>query len=306
MKNRPHLPIKLPPTTIWRTGQRLIMVLIGTLFVALGYSLFQVPFNLAAGGVGGLSIIINALTGLPAGVTYLLLNIPLLIIGFVSLGRWRFLGYTIVSVFVFSFAVDFFSFYLPGVLEEFPITDDMLLSAVYAGIISGIGNGFVYRAGGTMGGTNVIGRLIQRRTGIPLSQSYLYADGLIILLAGLVFGWEIALHAFLTLFIMGMASDFVLEGPSMVRNVTIITNYPEELTQALMVGLRQGASHWYITGSYTGKPRAMVMCTVYRSQVNDLKHIVANMDPDAFLVIGQSHQALGGGFLSLRKERDRD
>jgi uncharacterized membrane-anchored protein YitT (DUF2179 family) len=94
----------------------------------------------------------------------------------------------------------------------------------------------------------------------------------------------------------------VLEGPSQVRSATIITNEPQALTLALMQGLRQGASQWEITGSYTGKQRAMVWCTVSRAQVNDLKYIVANVDPDAFIVIGQSHQALGGGFLSLRRE----
>jgi uncharacterized membrane-anchored protein YitT (DUF2179 family) len=122
----------------------------------------------------------------------------------------------------------------------------------------------------------------------------------VIVAAGLIFGWDMALHAMLTLFLSGIATDFAMEGPSTVRTATIVTNNPDALTHALLVGLKQGASQWHATGSYTGKDRSMVFCTVYRSQVNDLKYIVATVDPTAFVVIGQAHQALGGGFMHLR------
>jgi uncharacterized membrane-anchored protein YitT (DUF2179 family) len=147
----------------------------------------------------------------------------------------------------------------------------------------------------------VIGRIIQIKTVFPLSQAYLYTDGLIIFVSGIIFGWEIALHALLTLFVIGMASDFVIEGPSFVRTATIITDSPSDVTQALMFGLDRGASQWEITGSYTGKTRSMVFCTIYRSQVNELKQIVAAVDDDAFVVIGNAHQALGGGFMILKR-----
>ncbi len=289
--------------TIWRAIRRSLMVIIGTIIIAIGYSLFQVPFNLAAGGISGLSIVLFPLTQIPVGTMFFLLNLPLLILGFYTLGRWRFLAYTLLSVVVFSFSTDVLNTYLPRLLTVYPVTDDMLLSSIYAGIIMGLGNGMVYRAGGTMGGTNVIGRIIQRKTGLPLSQTYMYTDGIIIVLSGVVFGWEIALHGLLIVFVVGMASDFALEGPSVIRTVTIVTDEPEELTKALMVGLNKGASHWNITGSYTGQTRSMVMCTVYRSQVNDLRYIVAMTDPDAFMVIGNAHQAHGGGFMWLKADK---
>jgi uncharacterized membrane-anchored protein YitT (DUF2179 family) len=287
----------------WRTLQRLFIIAVGSIIAALGFSLFQLPYNLAAGGVSGLAVVISPVSGIPAGTVVLLLNIPLLVLGYFYLGRWRFLGYTLFSVLLFSFAVDFFASAFAatatsGMLE--PLTDDMLLSAVYAGIVVGLGNGLVFRGGATMGGTNVIGRMMQLRTGIPLSQVYLYTDGVVILLSALVFGWDAALHAMLALFLAGLASDFAMEGPSTVRAATIVTNKPEEVTEALRVGLRRGASHWDVTGSYTGQKRSMVFCTITRSQVNDLKYIMANTDPEAFVVIGEAHQALGGGFTRLR------
>lgn len=286
--------------SLWHIARRLIVITIGSVIAALGYSIFQVPYNIVAGGVSGIGIIINYFTGWPVGIMFLFMNIPLLIIGFFNLGRFQFLIYTLLGVIVFSVASDMFVVFLPNAMEEYPVTDDKLLSAIYAGIVYGIGNGMVFRAGGTLGGTNIIGRILQRKTGIPLSQVYLYSDGAVIVFAGAVFGWELALHGLLTLFIIGMATDFVMEGPSMVRTATIISNYPDELIQALMVGLQRGSSKWNITGGYTGQTRSMVWCTINRSQVQELKQIVAKVDPDAFLVIGNAHQALGSGFLPLK------
>lgn len=283
-----------------RSLRRSLLLFIGVLVSALGYSLFQIPYNIAAGGVSGISIIIHEFTGWPIGVMILLMNVPLWFLGYYYLGGWRFLSRTIVAVIMFSTAVDLFNRYLPQLLDEFPITNDILLSALYGGIIGGIGGGLVYRAGGTMGGTSIVGRILQLKTGTPLSQVYFYTDGLIILVAGLVFGWEVALYALLTLFLNGLASDYTLEGPSIVRTVTIITDRPQEVARALIDGLGRGVSQWEITGAYTGQAHMMLMCTVYRPQVNELKQIVAEADREAFVTIGTAHQALGFGFSPLR------
>ncbi len=306
----PHPPISNPRPAkkrsslvgrkIWVEAQRLLLMTLGTILAALGYSLFQIPYNIAAGGIGGISIIINHFTGWPEGTLYFVMNIPLLVLGFFYLGRWPFVVRTLVAVFIFSVATDMFLTYLPNLVPEYPLTQDVLLSAVYGGLVGGVGGGLIYRAGSTMGGTGIIGRIIQKKTGVPLSQIYLYTDGMIVLAAGAVFGWEIALYALLTLFLNGIATDYTLEGPSSVRTATIITTRAEEMTQALMTGLGHGVSQWEIKGGYTGEPRAMLRCTVYRPQVNDLKRIVAEVDKTAFVTIGVTHQALGSKFLPLR------
>lgn len=290
---------RLAFSRIWQETERVFTMSAGSLLAALGYSLFQVPHNIAAGGLGGVCIIVNYFTGWPVGVMYLLLNIPLLALGYFYLGRWRFVIHTVLSVVVFSVSTDLFTAYLPLFIPNYPLTANVLLSAIYGGIVGGLGGGLVYRAGSTIGGTGIIGRIIQQKTSTPLSQIYLYTDGLIIVVAGMIFGWEIALYAMLTLFLGGMASDYVLEGPSVVRTITVITNYPQEVAQAFIRGLGRGVSHWEITGSYTGEKHGMLMCTVYRSQVNDVRRIVAEIDPAAFVVIGEAHQALGFGFTPL-------
>ncbi len=276
---------------------------LGAVIVAIGFSLFQVPFNLAAGGITGVAIIIRNFIELPTGALFLILNLPLMFIGYRYLGRWQFLIRTILSVLVFSITTDFLSYVMPKVLVNFPMTSNMLLSSIYAGLVTGIGSGLIYRAGGTIGGTSVITRIIQRRTGIPLSQLYLIVDGTIIILAVFTFGWEIALHAMLVLMVAGIASDFALEGPSVVRTASIVTDQPRELAEALMGRLHRGVSIWEITGGYTGQKRSMVFCTVNRAQISEIKQVVSDVNPDAFVVIGNAQQALGNGFQHVKRRK---
>ncbi len=287
------IPRRSVPLT-WRTARRLVMLLVGSCLMALAYAVFQVPFNLAAGGLSGAALLIAHVVDLPPGAIVFALNIPVLALGYRHLGGWRFLVYTLVSVAVFSLATDLLLATVPTLVPSFPLTDDLLLSTIYAGLLGGIGGGLVFRAGGTPGGTNTIGRLIQRRTGLPLSQSYLYVDGLIILLAVAAFGWDIALHALLLILMMGISSDFVMQGPGMIRVVTIITDRPQEVTQGLGETLHQHISRWTVTDSETGATHAMLQCAVYRSQLNDVRHVLAQTDPWALVTIGSAHQVLGG------------
>lgn len=280
---------------------RLLLIVVGAVLAGLGFSLFQVPYNIAAGGVSGIAILINHFTGWPISVMYLVMNVPLFVLGFFYLGRWRFLISTALAVLLFSFTTGVGNQYLPTVLAEWPITDNILLSAIYAGLIGGIGGGLLYLAGATMGGTAIIGRIIQVKTGLSLSQIYLFVDGAIVLAAGIVFGWEIALYAMLTLLLSGQAADFVMEGPSRARTAMVITTEPEAITRALIAELGRGVSYWDAVGGYTGEKRTVVMCTIYRPQVGELKRVVASHDPHAFVIIGTTQQALGEGFTELRQ-----
>jgi uncharacterized membrane-anchored protein YitT (DUF2179 family) len=115
-----------------------------------------------------------------------------------------------------------------------------------------------------MGGTAIIGRVIQIKTGIPLSQIYLFVDGAIIIVAALVFGWETALYAMLTLLLSGLATDYVLEGPSRARTATIITTQHDAMIKTLMNELGRGVSYWEGYGGFTGEKRTIILCTIYR------------------------------------------
>jgi uncharacterized membrane-anchored protein YitT (DUF2179 family) len=266
------------------------LLTIGSVILAVNFDLFLAPFNIAPGGVSGAAIIIYEFTGWPKGLTMLVLTLPMLIIGFFYLGRFRFLVRAFYVTLAYSLGVDALVIFLPAG----GVTKDLLLNALYGGIIGGIGIGLIYRGGTSPAGTSVISRVIQLKTGIPNSQLYILIDGGVILIAGLVFGWEMALYAFITLFTWGFVADYVLEGPSVVRTVFIVTDSPEAVSQVLMDRLGVGVTGWAVKGMFSQTEHTTLFCTVIRSDVNVLKAIVNDADPKAFMVIAQGHQTKGG------------
>jgi uncharacterized membrane-anchored protein YitT (DUF2179 family) len=265
------------------------LLTMGSVILAVNFDLFLAPFNIAPGGTSGAAIIIHEFTGWPKGLTMLVLTLPMLVIGFFFLGRFRFLVRAFYVTLVYSLGVDGLVMVLPA-----GVTQDLLLNALYGGIVGGLGIGLIYRGGTSPAGTSVISRVIQMKTGIPNSQVYMLIDGGVILIAGLVFGWEIAMYAFVTLFTWGFVADYVLEGPSVVRTVFIVTDFPEEVSQVLMDRLGVGVTAWAGKGMFSKTEHTTLFSTVSRSDVNVLKAIVNDADPKAFVVIAQGHQAKGG------------
>lgn len=278
----------------WRIALQQSLIALGAILAAMAYVVFQLPYDLAAGGVSGLGIIVNHYTKFPVGTFFLLLNVPLFILGYYYLGRWKFIWSSLGAVLVFSLGADLMTSIMPSILEPYPVTHNTLLAAVYAGILYGVGTGVIYRYGGTIGGTSILARIIYNKTGFPMSQSYLFTDLLIIVLAGFVFSWETALLALLSLVLSGLLSDYVLEGSSQVRTLLIITEKAEPICEAVMYELQRGVSYWDVTGGYSGKTRKMVYFTVLRSRIYDVKYIISTIDPDAFMVVGVSQQTWGG------------
>lgn len=267
-----------------------LLLTAGALILAVNLNVLLAPAKLAPGGVMGIAVIVNSFTGWPLGLIMLVLNIPLLVLGFYYLGRFNFLIHTSYVVLVYSFGADLMAGWLPAG----GITDDLLLNAIYGGVLGGIGSGLVYRGNGTSGGTGVLARVIQLGTGLPVSQVYLFTDGAVVLLAALLFGWEIGLYSLITLFIWGVVVDYVLEGPSIVRTAFIITDKPGEVSQAVLERLRLGVTSWTAQGMFTETGHTFLFCTVSRADVNTLRRTITAADPNAFVVIGHGHQAIGG------------
>jgi uncharacterized membrane-anchored protein YitT (DUF2179 family) len=282
----------------WRTVlTNLILLTVGALISAVSVIVFLAPFEIAPGGVSGLAVILNYLNpALPIGLMVLIGNIPIQILGFRTLGGWKVVAETIYYVVVYSLALDF----LNPRLAAINIGDDVLLNALFGGIIGGVGGGLVYLAGGTLGGTSTLGRILQYRFGFPLSTTSLYTDTLVIALAGLVFGWDGALYAMVALFAGGVASDYVLEGPSVIRTATIVTDRPGQVAQVLLANLRRGVTSWLGKGMFTEKEHTVLFVTITRPQVNALRRLVFSVDPHAFVVIGQGHVAYGQGFKEVK------
>jgi uncharacterized membrane-anchored protein YitT (DUF2179 family) len=266
-----------------------ILLTIGSLILAINFDIFLAPFNIAPGGISGTAIIIKQFTGWLPGITMLVLTIPMLVLGFYYLGRFRFLIRASYVALIYSLGVDVLARCLPP-----GVTDDLLLNAVYGGVVGGIGIGFIYRGGTSPAGTSVISRVLNLKTGIPNSQVYMLIDGGIILIAGLVFGWEMALYAFVTLFMWGLVADYVLEGPSVVRTALIVTDEPEYVSQALLNRMGVGVTAWTGKGMFSKREHTTLFCALNRPDVKILTSIVNEIDPRSFVVIMQGHQARGG------------
>ncbi len=271
---------------------RLIVLTIGALIYAIAVNLFYISAEVAPSGISGIGVILNSLFGLPVGLVILVGNIPIQILAYRMLGGWRVVARTTYFLVIYSLAIDLTAPFFPAV----GITDDRLLNAVFGGIVGGIAGGLVYRVGGTLGGTSTIARILQNRLGTSLNNTYLYTDSGVVVLAGLVFGWEGALYALVAIFIEGLASDYILEGPSTIRTATIVTDQPREVADVIIERLQRGVTGWDGEGMYTGRERKVLFVTVMRPEINELRSLVFAVDPHAFIVIGQGHTAYGEGF----------
>jgi len=267
----------------------------GALLQAIAMDMFLVPNLLSAGGIAGLAQIVNYFTGWPIGMMIIIANLPLFLLGWKFLGGHRFLARTIVAVVGYSVLMDLLQPYLPSHL-----TDDPVLVALYGGLLNGIGMGLVFRGQGTSGGTDIVARLLGKWRGIPLSQSYLITDTLIVFGAGLAFSWTKALYAIVVLYISGVAAEIASEGFDVTRVATIITDHPQAVAEKIMHDLLRGVTMWGGTGMYSGEARSVLFCAISRGEVNQLKALLHEADPGAFVVIGQAHEALGEGFKPLK------
>ncbi len=265
------------------------LLTIGTIMVTVGFVLFSASTNIAAGGIGGLVLIIEHFTGWSLGLTTLALQIPAVILGFYYLGRFRFLVSVWYVAMLHGGTLDLVAYLFPD-----PITDDLLLNTLYGGVVMGAGGGLIFLGGGAFAGTSIISRIIQLKTGMPISQIFMYIDGGIILALGATFGWELALYSLVMLFIYGLATDYAMEGPSVIRTAFIVTDKPEIIANALFERMGIGVTGWNAQGMFTKREKMILFCSVYRPDVQVLQEIILETDPYAFVVIGQGHQANGG------------
>ena len=284
----------------WPSIRDYFLIAIASLLQAISLRLFFVPANLASGGVSGISQLINHFTGWPIGLMVLIGNLPLFALGWRFLGGKKFAMRTAFAIVIYSVLTDL----IPR-LHIFPpagLTNDIVLNSLYGALISGIGYGLVYRARGTSGGSDILARILNNWRGIPMSQSYLAVDSLVILTAGFVFGWPKALYSLITLYVSGIVAETTLEGGGTVRTAMIVTSEADQISNRVMEDLLRGVTVLEGTGAYTGANRPVLYVVITRAEVATLKAIVHEIDPLAFMVIGVAHEALGEGFKPLKSK----
>ena len=272
---------------------------LGLVMTAWALDVFLIPNKIAAGGVSGLSTVIhywaqtNFGVNLPVGVMMLAFNAILLLIAWRSRGV-SYLAKTVFGAVGLSLLVDLFAPFVPHLAA-----DDLLLAALYGGAITGVGMGFVFKAGGNTGGTDIVAQLLSRRFPFGVGQIMLVVDAGVTTLAAIEFGPRLAMYGVVAIFVSTAAIDLVLEGISVEKAIWIISDEADRIGASINGELGRGATRIEASGVYTGEKRGTLMVVLARNELDDLKAIVAAIDPKALVIISNVYEAIGEGFREM-------
>lgn len=281
----------------WRSAARreqLIawgQIMLGCLIGAAAYPLFLDPGKIAPGGLTGVAMILKHIFGWDIGITSLILNIPLFIVGFRAMGR-VFVVRSLVATVLFSLAID---------LLDLPAMNfDPMLSTLIGGALLGIGLGFILRGGATTGGTDMVARMVHRRLPFISVGMFLFMiDCVVAVAAAIVIGGREALYALICIYVSGKAVDLVMLGMSKNKACFIITDQWERVSARVLTEMERGVTQLTARGAYTGKDRPVLLCVLPPQEVTRIKAIVREEDESAFMFITEAHEALGEGFSRL-------
>lgn len=277
-----------------RTLTDWLYYIFGCVLYAVGVDMFITPNHLVPGGVTGVSILINyVLPSFPIGAGIFIINVPLLILAWVYIGRafaWRTTAVTALASFVIDLLAPFVT----------PYTADPLLAALFGGVLSGLGLALVFLRGATTGGSEIVARLLEKKyPHISIGRFMLLVDGIIIAVSVPVFGQlESAMYAAVLVFVSSLVVDELIGGARRTRTVLIVTAAQSPIAKELTVRLDRGVTVMEATGAYTGADRQVLMCAVRPSEVYPLRQTLSELDPDAFIIVLNSEQVLGAGFQS--------
>ncbi|WP_213974759.1 YitT family protein [Tepidanaerobacter acetatoxydans] len=266
-----------------------LQIVLGSFIGALSLTMFLIPNKVAAGGVSGLATVLYYLFKLPVGWMMLLFNIPLFLSGIIFLGKGVGIK-TLVGSLLFSVFTE--------LTVNFPVvTRDLMLSAVYGGIILGIGLGIVFRVRGSTGGTDLAAMILNHFIpSISVGQGILIIDFFVIILSGIAFNWELAMYAWIALFVSSKVIDLIQEGFNYAKAVYIISNETEEISQKILKEMERGLTFIKAEGGFTRQDKNVLLCVITRLEVSRLKNIVHQTDPRAFVIVHDVHEVLGEGF----------
>lgn len=267
-----------------------IVTLLGTLVTGFAIGAFLTPNKVVGGGASGISTILYHALGLPVGITYFVINIIFLLLGFKVLGK-DFIVKTLIGITILSGFTQLFS--------AFPIyTDNMILAAVFGGALYGGGIGMAFAAGASTGGTDIIGRIIQVKfPHIPIGKMLLFVDGIIIAISFVIFrNIELTLFGILTLFVSSFSIDFVISKLNVSRIAFVITDHGEEIARELVSSSPRGVTLIDVKGVYTDTQKKMLFCALKESESEAFQKKILAIDSTAFIVFSESQRIKGNGF----------
>ena len=265
------------------------IVTIACIVMAFNINYFFLGNKLGQGGVSGLSLILHYLTNIDISYIYLGLNIPLIVIAYIFIGK-NFVFKTLFATIILTIFLKVFGSF------RGPI-DDILMASIFGGGINGIAIGIIFYAGGSSGGTDIIAKIINQHYGVAIGKILLTIDFIILSMVAFIFGKVIFMYTLISLLVSSKMIDIIQEGIYSAKGVTIITNRVEELRKKIMEDTGRGITLINAKGAYTQKEIGMLYCVVGKYQLMKVKSIVKEIDPMAFMIVSQVHEVIGKGFL---------
>ncbi len=277
-----------------RHGLDAAFIAAGCAVTGLAYALFLIPHHLVSGGVSGIAIMVNAFSGFPVGVLIMALNVPVFLLGLRTMGKKYVLG-SLAGMIVSSVLIDVFS----RGLKLGPATQNPILASIYGGVLLGLGLGLVFRAGASTGGSDIIGMVLSKFTGMSIGFGIMITDFLVISASALAFhSLEAPLYGYLVLFISAKVIDLVLEGWNYAKLVIITSTETARIQDFILNTLDRSGTALRGRSLYLGREGEVILTVVHRKQLADLRRFVREVDPKAFVIVNDTYDVLGKGFKS--------
>ena len=269
------------------------LISVGAFIYAFGVNYFFVANKLADGGIAGISVILHYLFNFNISTTYLVLNVPLVIMGYKLIGG-KFIIKTFYGTAMTSLAFRVFQNYLGPM-------DDKLIASIFGGLIIGIGLGTIFVGGGSSGGADILVKILNKYFDIPVGKAFLALDFFVLSALGILFGRDIFMYTLVGLFISTKAIDFIQDGVDKAKALMIISDKSEEIKNEIMKQTGRGVTIINARGGYTNDNKEVLYCILGRYEVTTVKRIIKNIDRKAFMSISEVSEVLGEGFKDLGK-----
>lgn len=262
---------------------KLMIIIISSILIAVGYNFFLLPHKILSSGIAGVSMLVGLVSPFNTGMVNFILNLPLLILGYLKLGK-RFMLDTILSVALISIAL----MYIP--IRQ--VSTDPFLSCVFGGVLAGIGVGYVFRAGASTGGFDVIGLLLSRKRDFPLGTIIFGLNAVVIFIAGFQFSWDVTLYTMVSIFATGKMID-TIHTSNIKLTLMIISSRGEEIKNKILPNLIRGITILDGEGAFTGNRRKVLFMVISRYELSEVKNMINEVDPEAFVNITQTVEVMG-------------
>lgn len=269
---------------------RIFYIILGSLLNAIAINAFIIPHKLLSGGVAGIGIIIQYLSNIPVGYIILILNVPIFIIGLKKIDR-DFVVFSLIGM----ISLSFFLVITIGISKRFMV-NDILLSSIYGGVISGLGSGIVFRSRASQGGTDIIAVVLKKIYGINISTLSLILNAIVVVVGAFINKIDVVLYTLISMYINSIVINRVIEGFDRKKLLLIVTENEKDVSDAIMKELGRGVTYFYGEGAYTGENKRIIYCIVTLGQLVRTKKIIEDIDSGAFISIIDASEVKGRGF----------